>query len=129
MLHVLHHLAKEHPAFAEAWIALLAWHVLPLKVEVGIKSEEKSIDKAGNNESIFSYQLTLQTYAFSKGTFSQLAGRFLPGCGQAGQSSASSPGFVALMRSSLVLCVHPPCLSSIRYCHWRVIHKNSLYRS
>jgi hypothetical protein len=71
--------------------------------EVGVKRHKQGVQKSSCIHVRSSFCSKAGTYTFSKGTFSHLGGRFFPSCGHAGQSSAHSPGLVAVIQSLLVL--------------------------
>jgi hypothetical protein len=79
VLHILAHLSKERPTFAQARVLLLARDILSFEAKVGIDRQKQRVQKAAER-SLETCRVSLMlAHAFSDGTLSQSTGRFIPG--------------------------------------------------
>lgn len=90
-----------------------------------IKRAYKNLDVAnGQRKKSTEYEMS---HSLAAGARFQSGGKLIPGCGHAGQSRASSPGFVPSIPPSS--CPRPPRFNPFKFRHWRMIRMNSSYRS
>ncbi len=103
-------------------------HLLPLEAEVGVDCQIQLVQPA-DAQSAYVHLVSsmITTYLCFVGASSQLSGKFLPGRGHAGHSTAQLP--CGMKEAPLGTFPRPPRFSIFKWRHWRIMWRKEGYRS